>query len=535
MDAMNPERKADALVALGLTLIVATVYGQTANFGFVSYDDDRYITANPNVIGGLTWRGVAYAFTTGDATNYLPLTWLSHMAMTQLFGLSAGPHHVANIMLHGANSILVYLVWRRMTGAAVSSAVLAGLFAAHPLAVEVTAWVSERKGLLGMLFWLLAMGAYLRYVERPSWRRYLPVAACFVLALLSKASVLTLPFALLLCDFWPLGRHKLGPPRGTLRRMATLVLEKAPLILCAIPSALMAQMTQQAGPAHLPTWERIPWEYRFENAIVSYAAYLAKAVWPTHLAVHYPHPMGATPDGLVIALAASLAAITILAALLARHAPYAAVGWSWYLGTLSPLIGLSQIGTHAMADRYMYVPILGLLTMAVWGGAALARRLPVTLHAFHGLAGAIVATLTIVSFFQAGHWRRSHDLYAHALAVTKDNAKMHFSLGATHANERNYRRALSEMEEAARLDPDNSRIRGITGSIAMAAGEMGSAAFHLAAAYRASPRKNEATRKKLEAIVAARGSPAAAAYAREALDGVPPGAYGGRAGPRRRG
>ncbi len=482
---MNDERKTDTLVALGLALLVAVIYARTANFGFVSYDDDRYVTTNPQVVNGLSWAGVAYAFTTGDATNYLPLTWLSHMAMTQFFGLAAGAHHAANVLLHCANSILVYFVWRRMTGAVISSAVLAGLFAAHPLAVEVTAWVSERKGLLAMLFWLLSMWAYLRYAERPSWRRYLPVVICFVLALLSKASVLTLPFALLLCDFWPLERHARGPSGATARRIGMLALEKLPLVACALPSAIMAQITQQASPERLATWERISWEFRFENAIVSYAAYLGKVVWPTHLAVHYPHPMGATPDWLVWTIGGVLAGATILAALLARRAAYVATGWFWYLGTLSPLIGVSQIGTHAMADRYMYVPILGLLTMGVWGGAAIARRTGVPMRLFQGAALAVIVSLGVTSFFQAGHWRRSQALYAHALAVTKDNAKMHFSLGAAHANERSYKRALRELEEAARIEPQNWRIRSITGSIAMLARESDRAAYHLAAAYRA--------------------------------------------------
>jgi tetratricopeptide (TPR) repeat protein len=468
-----------------LAVGVFVLYHEALWFKFVSYDDDRYVTDNPVVALGLTWEGVKYAFTTGDATNWLPLTWLSHMALVEMFEFNAMPHHLLNIVVHALNAVLLFVVLRRFTGQVWPSAAVAAIFALHPLTVESVVWVSERKGLFNGLFWLLGFLAYGRYVRGGKARYYALTALCFALALLSKPTSITFPCVLLLLDYWPLGRYAEGG--SFLRRAGWLALEKVPLFLLCVPSAVITYITQNTDTGQVDTWEPIPLAYRVPNAIVSYAAYPWKMIWPADLAVHYPHRMGSTPMWIVVAIAVGLIAVTALAIALRRSRPYFVVGWLWYVGTLAPVIGFVQIGTHGMADRYIYLPMIGLLIVMAWGLRDLAGRFAGSWRVLAPCAGVVLVALFAVSFVQARVWRSSATLYRHALDVTADNGKMHYAMAGVKAGSMDFRGGLEHLEEAARLMPKNAAVLGMTASYAHLTGDMESAVLYYARALALDP------------------------------------------------
>lgn len=365
------------VVIMFLVVSAAGAYWGVKDNEFVNYDDDEYVTQNSHVQAGLTSEGIVWAFTTTHAANWHPLTWLSHMFDYQLFGPNPQGHHLTSLLLHILNSILLFLVLRRMTDALWQSAFVAVLFALHPLHVESVAWVAERKDILSTFFWILTMWAYVRYVERPGSTRYLMVALPLALGLMAKPMLVTLPFVLLLLDIWPLGRIDLSEygdasrdkrdkrPRTGIVLMR-LAKEKIPLFALVAASCLVTFAAQRSGGAVQPM-ESLPFMDRVVNAIVSYFLYIEKMVWPTDMAFFYPYPVHTLPLWQPLGAGLLLLVITVLVIRTARRKPFLLVGWFWYLGTLIPVIGLVQVGGQAMADRYTYVPYIGLFMVVAWG------------------------------------------------------------------------------------------------------------------------------------------------------------------------
>ena len=385
----------DLGVILVLVVAIAAVYGETVFHDFINYDDPAYVTENPRVQRGLTWENVVWAFTTTEQYNWHPLTWLSHALDCELFGLRRpGGHHLHNLLLHVFNSALLYLVLKRMTAAPWRSAAVAALFALHPLHVESVAWVAERKDVLSTLFWMLMLGAYAWYAARPGFWRYLPVVVFLALGLMAKPMLVTAPFLLLLLDYWPLGRWRWEV------RAVWLVLEKVPLFILMIISSVVTFIAQQRGGAMVPV-DILPVTRRVEGALIAYVAYLGKAIWPSHLAVFYPYP-ASVPWWQWVGAAVILTALTALAVWAGRRQRYVAAGWFWYLGTLAPVIGLVQVGQQAMADRYTYMPYVGLFVAAVWGVADfVAARRAAAAAASRGWTVGLGATAAVVEATRA--------------------------------------------------------------------------------------------------------------------------------------
>ncbi|HWS16155.1 MAG TPA: tetratricopeptide repeat protein [Candidatus Methylomirabilis sp.] len=470
-----------AATCLFLALSVLAVYGRTAWHPFITFDDEQYVASNPVVQRGLTADGAAWAFRTTHATNWHPLTWLSHMTDVELFGVDPGAHHLVNVLLHAANAVLLFLALRAMTGAAGRSAFVAALFALHPLHVESVAWIAERKDLLSGMFWILSMWAYAAYAARGGMPRYLLTAGCLALSLLSKPMAVTLPFVFLLLDFWPLRRAGTVPPRR-------LVLEKVPFLALALASCVVTYAAQKSGGAVSPF--PIPVGARLANAAVSYVAYLGKTFLPVSLSVFYPHPWSFGGPGHPAwqwgGAVLSLAALTALALRGAKERPYLATGWLWFLGTLVPVIGLVQAGEQGMADRYTYLPLTGVFLIVAWGVPDALGDRPWRRPALGAAAGAALAALATVSFAQAGLWRDSVTLFRHAAAVTENNWMAHANLGLAFERTGDVRQAVSHYEEAVRLKPEYELARNNLGSIYERSGRLDEAIvqFRFALAYR---------------------------------------------------
>ena len=433
--AGKPHPHADLWICLLLLTATFGVYAQSRQFAFVNYDDPDYVTNNPHVRQGITADGVLWAFTSTEAANWFPVTRFSHMLDAQLFGMDAGWHHLVSALLHAAASILLFLFLARATGARGPSAFVAFVFALHPLHVESVAWVAERKDVLCAFFWFLALWAYVRGM------RALVIVA-FVLGLMSKPMIVSLPFTLLLLDVWPLKR-------------GLRVREKLPLFAIAAAGAVVTYVVQKAGGAVMPVAV-----FGFDNALVSYLTYVAKTFWPAGLAVFYPYPEKLALWHVALA-AVALAAISWQVFRLRRVCPYLAVGWFWFLVTLVPVIGIVRAGEQARADRYGYVPMVGLLVMVAWGGADLLRRWPRLRLA---VAAAACAACAGAAWAQVGYWRNSETLFAHALEVTTGNYIAEHNLG-TYLTDQPGRlpEAVAHLERAVRLRPDLAQMHSALG------------------------------------------------------------------------
>jgi len=416
------------LVCLALALGTLAIYWQVLGHEFVDFDD--FVSKTPDVARGLTPEGARWAFTTFHSANWHPLTWLSHMADVTLFGLQAGPHALVSVAMHAASAVLLFLLLRYLTGSLWRSAFVASLFALHPLHVESVAWIAERKDVLSTFLGMLALWAYVFYTHRPGLWRYLTVAALLVLGLMAKPMLVTLPLLMLLLDYWPLGR--LSPARGragAARPVAwwRLVLEKAPLLVLSVASGAMTLWAQSAGGA-VVSRELLPPTDRLANAVVAYVAYLGKMFWPSPLVFFYPHRF-APPWWQWAGAAAILAAVTALAVALARTRPYLIVGWLWYLVTLLPVIGIVQVGSQAIADRYTYVPLVGIFVAGAWLVADLSERWSWRFVPL-GVAGAgVLVACAVVTYGQIGYWRSSRALFEHALRVDQRNHIAHYNYG----------------------------------------------------------------------------------------------------------
>ncbi len=444
------------LICALLAVFTILLYSPVRGHPFVNYDDDSYITENAHVQAGLTGETILWALTSTEHDNWHPLTWLSHALDCDLYGVRPGAQHVTNVLLHAMNVVLLFLLLWRATGSTGRSLLVAALFAVHPVNVESVAWISERKNVLSTLFLLLTVGAYGWYARRPEIKRYATVAGLFALALASKPMVVTLPCALLLVDFWPLNRVKGWSevsaaegepiPQASLSR---LVLEKLPLLALSAGDSFLTMIAQRKGGAiHLI----LPFGVRLENAIYACAQYMWKAFWPARLAVFYPHP-GRSLTMLQFSLAGLfLIAVSVLV-WRARSRRYPVVGWFWYLGTLVPVIGLVQVGDQAMADRYAYVPLLGVFLMVVWGLADLADARKIPFRARAAASAVILLTLIVLSWRQIGYWRSNQALWAHTVAVTGDNVYAEVNLGATLLQAGHPQLALPHFQNAARINP----------------------------------------------------------------------------------
>jgi len=473
---MDPRRKDDwavAFVAAALSGLVLAVFWQTTHFAFVNLDDQTYVTSNPVVLRGLTWDGLAWAFRSFHGSNWHPLTWLSHMLDVELFGLDAGRHHLVSVLIHAIDSVLLFAWLRLATGSLWRSAMVGALFAVHPLHVESVAWVAERKDVLSTLFWLLALIAYVGWVRRGGRIRYLAVVAAFTLGLLAKPMVVTLPFALLLVDAWPLGRLgglRAGEPFEH-RRVLSAIREKVPLFLLAAASAAATWVAQRDSAA--ARLVDIPLGDRFANAVVSCAVYLREIFWPSGLAALYPHPSLAGP-GLspwtVAAAAAVLLAVTWVAVRTWRSRPYLAWGWSWFLGTLVPVIGIVQVGIQSHADRYVYIPSIGILVAATWLAAALLGPSRTGRTAGALVALGVVASLVVAASVQVQTWRDPEALWRRALAVTSDNWQAWAGLGDALSGAGRPAEAVDALTRSLRIRPGNATAWNALG---VALGQLG--------------------------------------------------------------
>jgi Flp pilus assembly protein TadD len=527
----NPELKstrARLWICLALAAVTAAVYWPVTHFTFINFDDPDYVTQNAYVLPGLTWAGVGWAFQTGHSANWHPLTWLSHMLDTQLFGLHAGLHHLVNLLFHIANTLVLFLLFQRMTKALWGSAFVAALFAVHPLHVESVAWIAERKDLLSTFWGLLSIWAYVRYAEKSkvqslkpkvtegpathhasrithhASRFYLLSLLLFALSLMSKPMLVTLPFLLLLLDYWPLRRFSFSPPQHSNTPILRLLREKLPFIALAAISSVITVVAQKAGHALLSV-EAIPIGPRVANALVAYIRYIGKTVWPAHLALPYPYPSGWPPA--VVALAALLlVGFSFLALRLARRRPYVAVGWFWFLGTLVPVIGLVQVGPQTMADRYTYIPLIGLFVLVAWlvpDWLKNWRYRQVTL----GAAGSAVILLCLAQArVQAGYWKDSETLFRHALRVTPDNYVAHDNLGDALADQGKREAARAEFSAAMKLKPDYAHAYSNLAKLAYEEGKFDAAADWFRKALELHPDDSEA-HANLAAALASQNQP----------------------------
>ncbi len=449
MLSFMPKDKSSILISALLAAVTLTVFWQVTQCDFVDFDDPRYVTENTQVQKGITLEGIRWAFTTFYFANWHPLTWISHLSDVQLFGLRPRGHHLTNLLLHIANTVLLFVVLFRMTKARWESVVVAALFALHPLHVESVAWVSERKDVLSTFFWLLTMGAYCRYVERPGPRRYLLVVLFFAMGLMSKPMLVTLPFVLLLLDYWPLQRFQQSA------QIRPLLWEKLPLFGLTLLSSIVTMIAQKKGGA-LVSVETFPITVRISNAFVSYLVYIGKTIWPSDLAVSYPY-RPSLPAWLVIGSVFLMTAVTVTLIRRARRAPYLAVGWLWFAGTLVPVIGIVQVGTQARADRYTYVPLIGLFIMAAWGISELSRNWRYRREAVVASSAAVVVCLSLVTRTQVGYWQNSFVLFDHALKVTENNYTIYYNKATAYLLGGNYLEAIGDYDKAIAINPNYAR------------------------------------------------------------------------------
>ena len=513
---MNSRWQQKSIICLLLVLSTFAIYFRVCSYEFVNYDDDIYVTANAQVQKGLTLKNMAWAFSTTEIANWHPVTWISHMLDVQLWGLDSGRHHLVNLLFHIANTLLLFLTLNRMTGALWRSAFVAALFAMHPLNVESVAWVAERKNVLSTFFWILTMWSYSRYVEKPAAGRYLAMLFLFMLGLMTKPMLVTLPFVLLLLDYWPLNRlqfeaaltsrhfnihadsqttgtgdllqsdvSSVPPAASGNPSILSLIREKIPLFVLAAVSCWVSFLAQQSSGA-VRSMEAIPLASRAANALVSYVAYMGKMIFPFKLAVFYPYP--AEIPGWKIAGAATVLILFFgLAWKVRMRHPYVLVGWLWYMGTLVPVIGFVQLGAQAMADRYAYVPLVGLFIASIWGVAEIIKNHPNLKKMIPVAAISVVGFFSLMTWMQAGYWKNSVELFQHALDVCPGNYLAHNNLGNAWAGLGQNDAAHNHYAQALQIYPDYADAHYNTGRILAARGQLDEAIDHYQAAIKSNP------------------------------------------------
>jgi tetratricopeptide (TPR) repeat protein len=454
------------LLAALLALVTLALYWPAMRCGFIGFDDPDYVTENPHVQDGLNWAGVKWAFcNTQQAVYWAPIMWLSHQLACQFFGLNPWGHHLINVLLHAANTVLVFLLFRRLTGTTWRSFFVAALFGWHPLRVESVAWVTERKDVLSAFFGLLTLITYARYVEKSTVQPVAPkpgeggspqskvfyglTLICFALGLMSKAMLVTWPFVMLLLDWWPLERFKV---QGSRFKVQSLVYEKLPFFGLAVAASVVTYLVQKHGGAVTPM-DTLPLGTRIGNALISYCRYLGMLFWPADLAVFYPHP-GQWPLVKVLLAGGLMTGITVLCIVRRRRHPFMLMGWLWYVGTLVPVIQLVQSGNQMMADRFTYIPSLGMLILVIWGAYELSRRRQHQMMMLSVAGGVVIILCLGLTRQQLGYWKDSETLFERALEVTKNNYLAHKTLGDALLEKGRTDEAIRQFQEAIRLNPD---------------------------------------------------------------------------------
>jgi tetratricopeptide (TPR) repeat protein len=473
-------------ICLALVFVAALPYLQTFRHAFIRFDDGVYVYENTHVQQGLTWSNILWAFTTMSAGNWHPLTWLSHMLDGQIFGLDPGWHHLVNVLLHAGNTLVLFLALHAMTSSVWRSALVAALFALHPLHVESVAWIAERKDVLSTFFGLSALWAYANYVRRPSFSRSAFLLGLFGLSLLSKPMLVTLPFLFFLLDLWPLNRLTFGNKKKQ-ASIIQLLPEKLPLFAMSAVSSIVTWKAQHAAGAvaSLQLW---PLSFRLSNAVVAYVAYLTKTVWPTDLAIIYPFPDQIPILTTTLAILALLA-ITITVLAFIRQRSWLTVGWFWFLGTLVPVIGVVQVGAQSMADRYTYFPLIGIFIMLAWSLPATAfapanRPLLITAGAMIAL---LLTGLTVLTFKEVRLWKNTVTLFNHALVVTKTNYMAHHLLGGALREQGDLAGAKSQFEQALQIRPDYADTHHDLGTVLLQERDFANAEAHFNVALKSKP------------------------------------------------
>jgi tetratricopeptide (TPR) repeat protein len=445
------------MISLWLIILTLAVYWQVQTHDFVNFDDDLYVAKNSYVKNGITYESIIWAFTTPSTGNWHPLTWLSHMLDVQFFGMNPRGHHLVNLLLHVVNTLLLFSIFKKMTGDILRSGFIAALFALHPMHVESVAWIAERKDVLSTFFWMLTVWSYLHYVKKQNLSRYSILILFFTLGLMAKPMLVTLPFVLLLLDYWPQGRLRFirsdrqikAKPANSITR---LLLEKIPLFILSAASSIVTFAVQKQG-RNVASFEAVAFLTRVANAIVAYVEYIEKMFWPSNLAVLYPYP-SSVPIWKTAFSCAILITISLMVLRYGKQRPYLMIGWLWYLGTLVPVIGLVQVGNQYMADRYSYIPYIGLFIMIAWGVPELLQQ-----WRYKKIGIAITTTIMLVilmttTFLQVKHWKNSITLFSHTLSVTTNNFLPHNNLGTALAEQGHMDEAIDHWLEAIHIKPD---------------------------------------------------------------------------------
>ena len=519
-DPLQQEARAvggwDWLVVLCLSISTALAYLPVRRAQFINFDDPDYVTNNPVVQNGLTWAGVAWAFTTTRASNWHPVTWLSHMLDCSLFGVDPMGPHLVNVGLHIANAALLFAILRVTTGDRFPSALTAFLFALHPAHVESVAWVSERKDVLSTLFWLVTVWVYVGWTQRGGWARYGAMALVFCLGLMSKPMLVTLPFTLLLLDVWPLRRLTLDADSSVLRTAGGLVREKLPLFVLAVGMAAMTVWAQHSGGA-VRTLDEVPMGLRAANAVVAYARYVGLLLWPVDLCVFYPLPPK-WPTAIVAGAGGLLIFVTGLVAVTRKRARYLLVGWFFFLGTLVPVIGLVHVGSQSLADRYTYVPSIGLFIMAAWGLRDVVERLRHGGLMQLGLGVVAAGALAGATYRQAGTWVDNETLFRHALSVSREfNVYAHYFVGVELLAQGDLAGAKRQFTLVVKAVPAYGNAHAALGTVLAQDGDFHGAEHHLGRAVEMEPGNVDA-RVNLAQILEDRGEASLAmSHFREAL------------------
>ena len=501
---VKDKTRSEFIVSLFLVVIILTTYWQLPSHEFLPFDDYGYITKNTHVHEGITWKNIVWTFSSIDFGYWHPLTWMSHMLTFQLFGLKSGMHHLINLFLHISNTLLLFFVLKRMTGALWQSAFVAAVFAIHPLNVESVAWASERKNVLSTFFWMLTILTYVRYTERPNFHRYLLILFVFVLGLMSKPILVTLPFVLLLLDYWPLCRfnsaHLYCAKHKPCKSIKTdfprfnglrLVLEKIPLFILSAMCIYFSSLSVQHFKIVISTVS-VPMKLRISNALVSYLSYITKMIWPQNLTVYYPYPK-AVPLWEVLIAVLFLTYVTFLAFRRVTAKPYFAVGWLWYIGTLIPAIGLIQAGLWpAMADRFAYVPLIGLFMCIAWGVPDFVGRWRYRKVGFIAISTAIVSILMVMTWLQLRHWQNGITLFTHNLSVTPNNGLAHKELGNSFEQQGDLDKAIFHYSKALQINPNCAEVHNNLGYILARQKHYKGAIDHYNAALRIKPSYAEA-------------------------------------------
>jgi len=467
------------LICTAIAVVTFIAFQQVRYNEFICFDDNLYITENIHVKEGITADSIVWAFTQSHAANWHPVTWLSHMLDCELFGTNPYWHHLNNLLLHIANSLLLFLVFKAMTGSIWPSAFTAFLFALHPLHVESVAWASERKDVLSTLFWFLTIMAYLRYIKKPDFIRYLPVFILFAIGLMAKPMLVTLPFVLLLLDYWPLGRMK--QKNKTIQR---LIIEKVPLLILALLSSIMTFIAQQK--AMVPV-EKLSLNLRINNAVVSYIQYIVKMIYPHKMAIPYPHPLSQIPPWLTIACFILLATISIIVICISKQHRYMATGWFWYIGTLVPVIGLIQVGAQSMADRYTYIPSIGIFILFTWTIREFTSKWKWQKTILSIAAIIILPILIICTRTQVKYWKNSFTLFEHTLKVTEKNYIAHNSYGALLCKEGYFEDGITHLRKSVEIYPKHTNALYNLGFALAHKGEYPEAILYLRRALKIDP------------------------------------------------